>query len=725
MIVTKSDGSKVAFDALKIRKWIKWSVDGQFNQEKMEYEILQKTLEKLPDNVTTKDIHETIIKVCLEKEDINYSRVASNLEMATILKNQQRLLGLHKPQNATFFDFLELMEDKGLWSGNWLTDELNDHLEEIEQWYIELESYPLEFWTVKQWSDKYSVKINGEAIETPAQGALAVALGYHGVTDEAYQLAKNIILGKTNLPTPALNGVRNGDYNSISCCVIHGGDTIASIDAAKHVASSMTAKKAGIGIFMETRSKGDDVKGGAVKHLGKQPIFKAIEADVKMYTQITRGGSATNTIRAIDPDIMEMLMYKTQKIDLLQRVDKIDYEFNFNDAFVKAIVKDDDWYLFSKYWAQEVHDAFHYEIEDYEYVVKQALANGKPHKKVKAREILELFADARWETGRVYCFNATAANRHTPFNGIIYQSNLCMEIFLPTKPFTDMEDLYSLNSNGEVAFCALAAINAEKTEDEEYFEVAENALRTVDRMITEAPGLTKGLKQKMDARRSIGIGVTGLAGRLYKEGLDFDGSQESIEFVQHLVELHYYALLKASIKMSEETGIVVEGVDFDWLPIDTGMLATSTTLDWESLRGKPRMHSVLVAHMPTESSAVFSGATNGVYPSRDRVIYKQARKGKIQFISQYFDPDKHLTAWEVDMIPYYQVIQAFTDQGISADHFTDFSKYPNKRVPLDEVIKWFVRMNAAGIKSAYYQNFKTTDSEVEQEETCESGGCKL
>ena len=177
--------------------------------------------------------------------------------------------------------------------------------------------------------------------------------------------------------------------------------------------------------------------------------------------------------------------------------------------------------------------------------------------------------------------------------------------------------------------------------------------------------------------------------------------------------------------MSEETGIAVDGVDFNWLPIDTGKLVTATTLDWESLRGKPRMHSVLVAHMPTESSAVFSGATNGVYPSRDRVIYKKARKGRVQFISQYFNPAKHLTAWEVDMIPYYQVIQAFSDQGISADHFTDFSKHPNKRVPLPEVIKWFVRMNLAGIKSAYYQNFKTTDSEVEQEETCEGGGCKL
>jgi ribonucleoside-diphosphate reductase alpha chain len=154
----------------------------------------------------------------------------------------------------------------------------------------------------------------------------------------------------------------------------------------------------------------------------------------------------------------------------------------------------------------------------------------------------------------------------------------------------------------------------------------------------------------------------------------------------------------------------VDGVDLDWLPIDTNKPISDPDLweielDWESLRGKPRKHSVLVAHMPTESSAVFSGATNGLYPSRDRVVYKAARKGKIQFISEHFVEGVNLPAWEVDMIPYYQAIQNYSDQGISADYYTDFNKYPNYKVPMTVAVNWFIRPALAGIKGAYYQNF--------------------
>ena len=131
--------------------------------------------------------------------------------------------------------------------------------------------------------------------------------------------------------------------------------------------------------------------------------------------------------------------------------------------------------------------------------------------------------------------------------------------------------------------------------------------------------------------------------------------------------------------------------------------------------------------MPTESSSVFSNATNGIYPSRQRVIYKSARRGKVQFISEHFVKGTHLKAWDVDMIPYYQAFQNYTDQAISCDYYTDFTKYDNKKIPLIETINWFVRQALAGIKTSYYQNFIDTESEevIEQEETCDSGACKL
>lgn len=724
MQVKKRNGEVDLFDPDKVRNWVKWAVDGLENRIEMEYYILTETLKRLPEVVTTEDIHQTMITVCLDKEDIQYSRVASKLELASIYKNQERLLGLYKPHMAKFSDLVDILEYKGIWAGDWLLDEALISQEDlINEWLIELESYPLEYWTVKQWSDKYSMKIDGEAIETPAEGCLAIAIAYHGVTQLAFEVALDLMTAKLNLPTPALNGCRNGNFNSISCCLMEGGDTVDSIDVAEHIASKMTSKKAGIGITLDTRSKGDPVKAGSVTHLGKNPLYKAIEASVKKYTQLTRGGSATMTFKAIDPDIMEMLLWKTQRIDLAQRIDKIDYDFAYNDTFVRAVLRNEDWYLFSKYWAPEVHENFH--AGNYEDYVIDALRRNVPHTKVKAIDILKAFGDSRWETGRVYCINLTAANFHTPFVDPIHQSNLCLEIALPTKPYIDMFDLYSEKSVGETAFCSLAAANVANVEGHEAFEFYYRALKTVDRMIEMAPMMTPSMKESLLRRRSVGIGITGLASALYKAGLDYDGSEESLEFVEQIAELHMYSLYKASIRMAKEDGVEVSGIKKDWLPIDTMTSTREPLLDWEAIRGLPRKHSVLVAHMPTESSAVFSNATNGVYPSRNRVVYKKARKGKVQFISEYFTSDK-LTAWDVDMVPYYQAIQSYTDQAISADYYTDFTKLEGKKIPMEDIVTWFIRQAMAGVKTAYYQNFlDTKGEEVEQEESCEGGGCKL
>jgi ribonucleoside-diphosphate reductase alpha chain len=724
MEVTKSNGDVVRFDSSKVRKWVAWSVEGLTNRVEMEYEILLKTLSRLPEKISTEEIHQVMISVCLDKEDIVYSRVAAKLELASIYKNQERLLGIIGPQTTTFTDFLSIMEARGLWAGEWLSSaDLIKEEETIDNWLIELEDYSLEYCTLKQWTDKYAIKIDYQAIETPAQGCLALSIALHGVTELAFEVARDLVSYKLNLPTPVLNGVRNGDYNSISCCLIEANDTVESLDIAELVASSMTAKKAGIGITYSTRSIGDAVKGGAVKHLGKQPLYRSLESAVKKYTQITRGGSATMTFKCIDPDVMHLLLLKTQRIDLPRRVDKIDYNFAYNDDFAKAVLNDEPWYLFSLGDAPEVHEAFH--KKNYMDVVRKAMANGVKYTKVRALDVVESFCKSRTETSRVYCINLTRTNSHTPFIDPINQSNLCLEIALPTKGFIGLEDYMAEESVGEVAFCAIAALNVAHVAVEEFPGVEERALRTVDRMIEMAPMLTKGLRASLLKRKSVGIGFTGLASLLYKNGLDYDGSKESLDLVEEVAELHYYYLLKASQKIAAERGVAVKGINTYWLPIDTRKGTKEPILDWEPMRNKPRAHSVLVAHMPTESSSVFSNATNGVYPSRNRVIYKGARTGKVQFISEHFTEDK-LTAWEVDIVPYYAPIQDWADQAISADTWVDFTKYPNKKVPIEDLVEWFLTQWYAGLKTAYYQNnLDKRGEEVELEDTCEGGSCKL
>lgn len=694
--VIKRNGSKEPFHPNKLNKWAEYAslTGGSWSL------IAIETAKRLGDECTTDDIHKTMIKVCLDQEQIEYSRVASCLLSASIWKNMDREFGV-TDESSFYFIFSSLL-GRGLWCGKTMPE----YDGRWEAWYEELKELPMEYWQVRQWCDKYSLKVDGAAIETPQIGALGIGLALHGNTKRAYRLARAIVKGKINLPTPALNGCRNGDFDSISCCVIKGGDTTDSIGVAEHIAYRMTAKKAGIGITFETRSKGDPVRGGTIEHLGKHGIYQTVDRAVKMFTQLSRGGSATMTYSVIDPEIMEMLLWKTQKVDIEVRIDKIDYSLAYNDAFLMAVVRDLDWHLFSLHGNEELVELFHTgTAKEYNDAVQKKIEQGMKTHVFKARDILKRFLTSRQETGRIYCINVSRANQHTPFLDTIYQSNLCQEICLPTKPYVDMADLYcKAKSVGETAFCALAAINAQHVSEEEYEEIADLALRTVDRMIDLCPALTKSMGESIRRRRSIGIGITGMAGFLYKQGLDYDGSDASMKEVSRLAERHYYYLLKSSQQLARESNSFVDGIDQNWLPIDTKRSSYEPEFDWEALRGRGRKHSVLVAHMPTESSAVFSDATNGLYPVRERVVYKGSRRGVVQYIAP---PGDYMMAWQVDnnhLANYYGRVQDFSDQGISADYYIDFTKYPDGKVPMSVLMREWLHQARAGNKTMYYVN---------------------
>lgn len=1055
--VIKSNGSIEKFNLDKLSRWAKYAskVGGDWSDLAIE------TFSRLPETCKSSDIHQTMIDVCYSKEDIVYSRVAARLEIAQIRKSISRKLGI-KVSKSDFKTIRQVLLDNGVWC----KDTIPEYSQAQEDLYQSIVDIKLESWQITQWVDKYLLRVGGEVVETPHIAAMGIGLSLHGDCQDAYDLVSDIINSRTNLPTPVLNGCRNGDFNGVSCCVISGGDSVESIEVAQHLAVRMTAKKAGIGIEFTTRSIGDGVKGGKIKHLGKHPIYAHIDTGVKEFTQDIRGGSATVGFVVIDPEVYNIALWKSQRIDIDQRLDKLDYSFIFNDAFVDAVVKRNDWYLFSVADAPKVYELFYTSsVDDYNDVVNEHVDRGVKHTKVKALDLLKHLLIIRQETGRLYCFNVSRANTHTPFKDVIRLSNLCVapeteiltkdgyqiisdlegqdvevwngeewspttvvktgenqklvkvltssnqelvcteyhkwyvqegfsrgkiiekrthelkcgdklikfdlpiingskelkhaytkgfysgdgcfhsgtqktylyhakqklldhiedvrnvhvdlkqnrtvvthngnlkdkyfvplddysvdskvswlaglldsdgtvarngtnesfqvvsihleflrriqlmlqtigvyskignhsdegfkslplndgtgndgkffckeswrllisssgmfklselglethrliwtkrlpqrcaeqfitvvdvvdegrfddvycfnehkrhmgvfngiltgqcqEINLPTKAYNNMEALYSDSNESETAFCSLAAqVPYKIASDEEYERVAFTTVKSITKVIEKCPKMTKNHERTMLERMSLGIGITGLAECLYKNGLDYDGSDESLEFVSDLAEKHLFYLYKASIKMAKETGKYAKGVDFNWLPIDTKVNKYKPKQDWESIRGLPRYHAVLAAHMPTESSAVASGVLNGLYPPRKKIINKKSRKGVIQFICDSFIEGKNLLAWSIDSVvlsKYYSVIQDWTDQGISADTYVNPNDYQGGKKPLSLVVREWVAHFKLGNKSMYYLNtydddevnvFDLLDGLSDQEEDgCES--CKL
>ncbi len=338
-------------------------------------------------------------------------------------------------------------------------------------------------------------------------------------------------------------------------------------------------------------------------------------------------------------------------------------------------------------------------------------------------------------------------NKHTPFKEKIYSSNLCQEICEPTKPYKSVAQLYETwnEDHGEIALCNLAGIIVSNIEnDEQYAEVAYYALKMIDKTIHLTKYIFESLAYTSKARMNAGVGILGLAHLMAKKDLKYS-SQQGKNFIHELFETHYWHLLNASLRLGKELGNALwmnktswpEG----WLPLDTyekrvdELVTVSNKRDWEALRkqiiiNKGIRNSVLVAHMPGESSTIAAGTTNSVYPIRDFDLVKTSETMSIDYVV----PDgtklrqKYELAWNIeihDMIDCYAIMQKWTDQAISADLWRKIQG--DEKIGTKEMIDNFLRIIKYGMKTRYYINSLTAKGIDlnSSERGCESGACNL
>jgi ribonucleoside-diphosphate reductase alpha chain len=294
----------------------------------------------------------------------------------------------------------------------------------------------------------------------------------------------------------------------------------------------------------------------------------------------------------------------------------------------------------------------------------------------------------------------------------------------------------------EIALCNLAGIIVSNIEDDEqYAEVAYYALKMIDKTIHLTSYIFKSLEYTAKSRLNAGVGVLGLAHLMAKKGLKYS-SQKGKDFIHKLFETHYWHLLNASLRLGKELGNApwMEKTRWPegWLPIDTyelkvDELITVTNLrDWESLRkeiiaNKGIRNSVLVAHMPGESSTIAAGTTNSVYPIRDFDLVKTSETMSVNYVvpdSNKLKDDYEL-AWDIpteDMIDCYAIMQKWTDQSISADLWRKIQG--DEKIGTKEMIDIFLRMVKFGMKTRYYMNSMTAkgiDLNKSEGKGCDSG----
>ncbi|ABF14208.1 class 1a ribonucleoside-diphosphate reductase subunit alpha [Candidatus Palibaumannia cicadellinicola] len=756
LLVTKRDGRKEPINLDKIHRVINWAADGLENVSVSQVELRSHI--QFYDGIKTSDIHETIIKAAadlISRDAPDYQYLAARL---AVLHLRKKAYGTFEP--PTLYDHVSRLVKMGKYDQHLLKDYSFEEFTQMDKFINHWRDMDFAYAAVKQLEGKYLVqnRVTGEIYESAQFLYILVAAclfsSYPRTNrlDYIRRFYDAVSTFKISLPTPIMSGVRTPTRQFSSCVLIECGDSLNSINATSSAIVKYVSRRAGIGINAgRIRAIGSQIRGGEAFHTGCIPFYKHFQTAVKSCSQGgVRGGAATLFYPMWHLEVESLLVLKNNRGIETNRVRYMDYGVQINKLMYQRLVNNDQITLFSPSDVPGLYDAFFADQNKFEQLYCQYEKDVSIRKRsIKAVELFSLMMQERASTGRIYVQHVDHCNNHSPFDvnvAPIRQSNLCLEIILPTKPIEDINE-----ENGEIALCTLSALNLGTINSlDDFEELTMLAVRALDALLDyQSYPLTSAQRGALN-RRPLGIGVINYAYYLAKNGVRYsDGSANNL--THRTFEAIQYYLLKASNKLAKERGACpwfhettyAQGI----LPIDTykkdldSIVSEPLHYDWESLRKDIKKsglrNSTLSAMMPSETSSQISNATNGIEPPRGHVSIKASKNGILRQVvpESVRLHNAYEFLWDMPNNNGYLhlvgVMQKFVDQSISANTNYDPSRYPYGKVPMKQLLKDLLTAYKFGIKTLYYQNTRDgaketqEDIQVTQQEDCESEACKI
>lgn len=554
---------------------------------------------------------------------------------------------------------------------------------------------------------------------------------------------------KISLPTPIMAGVRTPSRQFSSCVLIECDDSLDSINATTSAIVRYVSQRAGIGINAgKIRALSSPIRGGEAQHTGCIPFYKLFQTAVKCCSQGgVRGGAATLFYPMWHLEVESLLVLKNNRGVEDNRVRHMDYGVQINKTLYTRLIKGLDITLFSPSDVPGLYEAFFADQDEFERLYTKYENDENIRKRaIPAKDLFSLMMQERASTGRIYIQNVDHCNTHSPFDASIApirQSNLCMEIALPTKPLNNIND-----EDGEIALCTLSAVNLGKIDKvSDIEEPAELIVRALDALLDYQDYPVKAAENGSMRRRTLGVGVINYAYYLAKNGVRYS-DDSALGLTHQTFEALQYYLLKASNKLAKEQGACPAFNETTYsqgvLPIDTykreldDVCSEPLMFDWEALRAEIVEHglrnSTLTALMPSETSSQIANATNGIEPPRGLVSVKASKDGILkQVVPDIANlKDQYELLWQMPnnngYLKLVAIMQKFIDQSISANTNYDPSRFDGKRVPMKVLLKDLLNAYKFGVKTLYYHNTRdgANDAQADMEDDgCAGGACKL
>ncbi len=750
--VTKRDGRLEPIDLDKIHKVIEWAAHGLDNVSVSQVEL--KSHIQFYEGIKTRDIHETIIKSAadlISETTPDYQYLAARLAIFHLRK-----IAYNKFTPPHLFDHVQKLTDAGKYDAHILADYSRAEFDELEEYLDHWRDMNLAYAAVEQMAGKYLVqdRVSKTVFESPQFLYMLVGMCLFASYDKSERLdyVKRFYDAtsefKISLPTPIMSGVRTPSRQFSSCVLIECGDNLDSINATTSAIVRYVSQRAGIGINAgRIRALGSPIRGGEAQHTGCVPFYKLFQTAVKCCSQGgVRGGAATLFYPLWHLEVESLLVLKNNRGVEDNRVRHMDYGVQLNKTMYTRLIKGQDISLFSPSDVPGLYDAFFEDQDKFEELyTKYENDPSIRSRQIPATELFSLMMQERASTGRIYIQNVDHCNTHSPFDpsvAPIRQSNLCMEIALPTKPLDNIND-----EAGEIALCTLSAVNLGKVEHvSDIEEPAELIVRALDALLDYQDYPVKAAENGSMRRRTLGVGVINYAYYLAKNGVRYS-DDSALGLTHQTFEALQFYLLKASNKLAKEQGACPAFNETTYsqgiLPIDTykkdldKICQEPLHLDWETLRTEITTHglrnSTLTALMPSETSSQIANATNGIEPPRGLVSIKASKDGILKQVVPEIDKlkDQYELLWQMPNNDGYlklvAIMQKFVDQSISANTNYDPVRYEGGRVPMKILLKDLLNAYKLGVKTLYYHNTRdgANDAQADMEDDCAGGACKI
>lgn len=489
----------------------------------------------------------------------------------------------------------------------------------------------------------YLLRTYGKVAERPQHLLMRVAVGIHAEdmdsAIETYELLSKKLFTHAS-PTMFNAGTCHPQLSSCFLLTMKSDSIEGIYDTLKQCAVISKAA-GGIGLNIhDIRAAGSYIAGTNGISNGLMPMLRVFNNTARYVDQggNKRPGAFAMYLEPWHADVFDFIDCRKNHGAEEQRARDLFLAMWLPDLFMKRVESDGDWTLMCPNECPGLADCWG---EEFEKLYEGYEKSGKGRKTIKAQKLWFAIMEAQIETGTPYILYKDACNRKSNQQnlGTIRCSNLCTEIVEYSSP-------------DEVAVCNLASIavnmfadtsKAKPTYDfEKLRQVAKVATRNLNKIIDINFYPVKEAERSNFRHRPIGIGVQGLADCFMLMRMPFE-SEEAQKLNIQIFETIYYAACEASIELAQKLGpyetYMGSPASKGQLQFDLWNIKPTDLWNWNALKQNLAKYgmrnSLLMAPMPTASTAQIMGNNESIEPYTNNIYTRRVLSGEFQIVNPH------------------------------------------------------------------------------------------